>query len=165
MSTQDPVSEPRPPAIGLALALLLAVTVSAALGGLATSAGVQTWYTALDRPPWNPPNWVFGPIWTTLYLAMTVAAWDIARGRWAQVRVPMTLYATQLALNTLWSPMFFAWQQVGLALIVMTILWATILACILAFRPYSKMSAMLMVPYLVWVSIAWSLNAWIYWYN
>ncbi len=144
------------------LALCFAV---AAIGGLATAAGVAEWYPTLDKPPWTPPNAAFGPIWTVLYAAMAVAVWDVARRGWRDARSALALYLVQLGLNLLWSPVFFAWHRLGLALAVITALWVAIAACIALFWRHSRLAAALMVPYLGWVSVAWSLNAWIWWFE
>jgi len=146
--------------VGLLVGFLALSIGVAALGGLATAEGVAEWYPTLDKPPWTPPRWVFGPVWTTLYTLMAVAAWDVAR-RGDALR-PLVWWGAQLALNLLWSPTFFAWRQVGAALVVITLLWAALLGTILAFRRRSALAAGLLVPYLLWVTIAWSLNAWIW---
>jgi translocator protein len=144
------------------LALCFAVAFT---GGLATAEGVREWYPTLDKPPWTPPDAAFGPIWTFLYAAMAVAAWDVARRAPRAGRPALALFLVQLALNALWSPVFFAWQETGLALAVISALWAAILACLVAFWRHSRLAAALMVPYLAWVSAAWTLNAWIWWFN
>jgi len=169
MSTTTASPSPTPwRASTAALALLgsiVLVAVVAAVGGLATAEGVRSWYPTLDKPPWTPPNAAFGPIWTTLYLAMAVAAWDVARRTGGRAPLALGLYAAQLALNLLWSPVFFAWQLTGPALLVITAMWALIAGCIATFWRHSRLAAALMVPYLAWVSVAWSLNAWIWWFN
>ena len=150
---------------GVLVGLLVACFAVAAVGGLSTAEGVRVWYPTLDKPPWTPPNWAFGPIWTTLYASMAVAAWDVVRRDPRAARAPMALFAVQLLLNTLWSPVFFAWHQTGAALGIITGMWAAIAGCIVVFWPISRPAAGLMVPYLLWVSIAWSLNGWIWWFN
>lgn len=135
----------------------------AAVGGLSTAEGVREWYPALDKPPWTPPNWAFGPIWTTLYTLMAVAAWDVARR--GDAGRPLAWFFAQLGLNALWSPVFFAWQQPGPALVVITALWLAIVATMVAFWPKSRVASFLLAPYLLWVTIAWSLNAWIWAFN
>ena len=138
----------------------------AALGGISTVAGVRDWYPGLSKPPWTPPSWAFGPIWTVLYAAMAVAIWDVLRlNQWREARAAAALFAVQLAMNAAWSPMFFAWHQTAAGLAILTLLWAAILVCIVVYRPLSRLGALLMVPYLGWVSVAWTLNAWIYWFN
>lgn len=163
----DEAESPLSPAVSAAvlIGLLLACFGVAAVGGGSTMEGVTEWYPTLDKPPWTPPNWAFGPIWTVLYTAMAVAAWDVVRTVPDDAREPMTAFAIQLVLNLAWSPAFFAWQQVGLALCIISGMWVAIAACIRIFLPISTLSAGLMAPYLLWVSIAWSLNAWIWWFN
>lgn len=159
----DPLPTTRSATVLLAL-LLLCFSV-AAVGGVSTAEGVRDWYPALDKPPWTPPNWAFGPIWTLLYASMAVAAWDIIRRGSQPRRAALGWFGVQLALNMAWSPVFFGAQYVGLALLVMTALWVAVAACIAAFARHSVASSLLMVPYLGWLSIAWTLNAWILVYN
>ena len=114
------------------------------------------WYATLAKPEWNPPSWIFGPVWTALYLMMAIAAWLVwKRDGW---RRPMWFYSGQLLLNAAWTPVFFAAHQIGLALIVITALWLAILCTLLAFLRISKPAGWLMVPYLAWVSFAAFLN-------
>lgn len=149
----------------LLVALLLVSYGVAAVGGLATIEGVRLWYPTLNKPPWTPPNWAFGPIWSVLYTTMAVGAWDAMRRDLNGSRTVVALFLTQLALNALWSPLFFAWHQVGAALVVISLLWIAIAACIAVFARTSRLGAALYAPYLLWISIAWSLNAWILWFN
>jgi translocator protein len=148
------------------LALLGASAVVAALGGLATAHNVQGWYAEADKAPWSPPNWLFGPVWTFLYLAMAVAAWLVWRSRAEGTRTALTTYAVQLVLNLLWTPVFFGLYPalgspalwVGLAII-----WALAVAVavtVLRFGPISRVAGLLMLPYLTWVVFASSLNLW-----
>lgn len=117
------------------------------------------WYAALNKPAWNPPAWLFGPVWTALYAMMAVAAWLVwKRGGFAGQRRPLGLFLTQLALNALWTPLFFGLHQPGLAFVEIILLWLVILATLLAFRPVSRVAAWLLVPYLAWVSFAAVLN-------
>ena len=114
------------------------------------------WYATLAKPEWNPPSWIFGPVWTALYLMMAIAAWLVwKRDGW---RRPMWFYSGQLLLNAAWTPVFFAAHQIGLALIVITALWLAILCTLLAFLRISKPAGWLLVPYLAWVSFAAFLN-------
>jgi len=166
------VSDPSPPSplstgasVGLLIALLCLCFGVAAVGGLSTAQGVQGWYPTLDKPPWTPPNWAFGPIWTVLYTAMALAAWDVARRGVSKAKVPLGLFAFQLVLNALWSPVFFAWQQTGVAWVVISALWLAIAVLIVLFRKHSTLGSILLVPYWLWISVAWSLNAWIFHYN
>ena len=147
----------------LLIASLGLVAVVAAFGGVATSRGVGDWYDSLDRAPWNPPAWLFGPAWTILYVLMAVAAWLVAREGLGDspVRVALTLYLVQLALNLGWSIVFFGLRRPGLALVVIGALVVAIAATAIAFHGIAPTAAWLLVPYLAWVAFAASLNAWI----
>jgi translocator protein len=114
------------------------------------------WYQTLVKPSWNPPSWIFGPVWTALYLMMAIAAWIV----WKRVgRGPaLTLYFAQLALNAAWTPVFFGAHQLGAAFIVIVCLWTAILFTLRAFWDISRPAGLLLVPYLAWVSFASALN-------
>jgi tryptophan-rich sensory protein len=104
---------------GLSLAGFIAVTFCAPLAGMFSLPG--GWYAALNKPEWNPPSWIFGPVWTLLYLLMAVAAWRVwRRDGW---RWPLRFYFVQLALNAAWTPVFFGAHRIGLALVVIAALW------------------------------------------
>jgi tryptophan-rich sensory protein len=131
----------------------------AALGGWWTAEGVGTWYRTLRKPSWNPPNWVFGPVWTALYTMMAVAAWLVWRRRHeARVGPALALFAVQLALNLAWSGLFFAMRRPDLGAIDIAALWAAILATTVAFARVRPVAGALLVPYLLWVSYAGALN-------
>jgi benzodiazapine receptor len=140
------------------------VMVAASMGGLF---GIGDWYRALIKPTWNPPNWIFGPVWSTLYLMMAVAAWLIWMKRGTHpVGLPLGLYAVQLALNAAWTAIFFGAHRMGWAFAEIALLDALILACVVAFWPVSRPASLMMVPYFAWVSFAsflnftlWRLNA------
>jgi translocator protein len=140
-----------------ALAGWIALTFCAALTGFFIQpAG---YYASLVKPSWSPPAWVFGPVWTALYLMMAVAAWLVWRqGGWRAQRAPLSLYLLQLALNALWTPVFFGLRSPGLALVVIVSLGAAIVLTGRAFRPVSRITSWLLVPYLVWVVFAAALN-------
>ena len=115
------------------------------------------WYAALSKPSWTPPPWVFGPVWTTLYAAMGVAAWRVwRRDGWS---VGVGLFLAQLAVNAAWSPVFFGWQQLGAALAVILVLAALIALTVRAFWRSDRLAGALLVPYLAWASFAACLNA------
>ncbi len=144
------------PALGIFLLLTMA---AAATGAFFPPGG---WYTTLTRPPLNPPAWVFGPVWSMLYLAMAVAAWRVWRtgpGR----SLPLVFWGVQLGLNALWSALFFGAHRMGLALVEILLLWAAIAVTTLLFFRAQSGAGWLMVPYLLWVSFAAYLNAG-YWY-
>ena len=145
-------------ATGLAIFLLAAFSAGA-IGSIFTASAIPTWYAALKKPSWTPPGWVFGPVWTALYLTMGVAAWLVwRRGGWAANRTPLTLFALQLAANALWSILFFGLHTPGAAFLEIVVLWSLILATALAFRRVSALAAWLLLPYLAWVTYAATLN-------
>jgi tryptophan-rich sensory protein len=117
------------------------------------------WYASLRKPTWNPPAWVFGPVWSALYTMMAVAAWLVwKRGGFVAQRRPLTLFLAQLALNAAWTPLFFGLHRPGVAFAVIILLWLAIAATLFAFRPVSRAAAWLLAPYLAWVSFATVLN-------
>ncbi|MCX7825429.1 MAG: tryptophan-rich sensory protein [Verrucomicrobiae bacterium] len=142
----------------LALAGWLALCFgAAAFGGLF---GPGEWYARLRKPAWNPPNWVFGPVWTTLYIMMAVAAWRVWRlADNGARRKALGLFLAQLALNAAWTPLFFGLKQPGLAFAEIVLLWIAIGATTAAFFKLDRVAAWLMAPYLAWVSFAAVLNA------
>lgn len=132
---------------------------AAILGGLATSAGDGTWYDSLRKPAWTPPDWVFAPVWSLIYLTMAVSAWMVWRreGLW-RAALPLGLFVVQLGLNVAWSGLFFGLENPGAAMLDLAVLWCAILATALAFWYRSPLAAWLLMPYLAWVSFAGSLN-------
>lgn len=144
--------------IALGIALLICLG-TAALGAAWTSQSVDTWYTTLQKPSWNPPNWLFGPVWTTLYISMAVAAWLVWRSAdLRQTRMPLLLFGLQLLLNVIWSGLFFALRSPGWAFVDIIVLWLAILATVVAFARVSTWAGVLLLPYLAWVSFATVLN-------
>jgi len=141
----------------LGLAGWIAISFSASLvGGLVTD---PEFYRALDRPAWAPPGWLFGPVWTVLYLLLGVAAWLVwQRGGFGAARGALTLFLAQHAMNALWSWLFFGVRDAGLAFAGIAVLWVLIAATIVAFARHSQAAALLLVPYLLWVSYAAALN-------
>ena len=145
----------------LALVVFIVACFSAALiGSIFTASSIPVWYENLLKPSFSPPNWLFGPVWTVLYLLMAVAGWLVwqQRGRNPTIALPLALFGIQLVLNTLWSVLFFGLQAPGTALVEIIVLWAAILATLLSFRQVSKGAGWLLVPYLAWVSFAAVLN-------
>ncbi|WP_224485191.1 TspO/MBR family protein [Robertkochia aurantiaca] len=130
------------------------------LSGFATQSSVETWYTTLEKPVFNPPNWIFGPVWTVLYILMGVAAGLVwARGfyhKW--VKTALYHFGFQLLLNALWSIVFFGFQQIFAALLVIIALLVLIGFTIKWFSIVSNKAAWLMVPYFLWVAFATVLN-------
>ncbi len=137
-----------------------------AIGGAVTALSVDGWYRALAKPAFNPPDWVFAPVWTALYLMMAVAAWRVWRRSAADGRArALALFGLQLALNLLWSCLFFGLMAVGAALGDIVLLWVVIVATAAAFGRIDRAAGWLMVPYAVWVLFAAALNAAIWWLN
>lgn len=143
----------------IGLAVWLAISYLAAALGAIASVDAGGFYAQLVRPDWAPPGWVFGPVWTALYLMMAVAAWRVwLAGPWRRTARPLGLFAVQLVLNVLWSVLFFGLQTPGAALVEIVVLWAAILATTIAFFRHSRSAGALMIPYLAWVSLAVTLN-------
>lgn len=142
----------------------LAVSAGACLlvgvsGALVTAPAVREWYPLIEKPPWTPPPVVFGPVWTTLYLLMGLAAWLIWRGpRGSERTRALWAFAVQLALNAVWSPLFFGLQRPGWAALEILLLWGAIVATMALFARIQRLAAGLLVPYLLWVSFAVALN-------
>lgn len=144
-----------PPVVSIAIALAVG-----AVGGWATASSVTTWYATLAKPAFNPPNFLFGPVWTALYVLMAVAAWLVWRAGPAdgRRRTALTLYAVQLALNLAWSLIFFGLRRPDLALMEVLVLFAAILATIRAFARLDRRAGWMLLPYAAWVAFATLLN-------
>ncbi|HEY3373614.1 MAG TPA: TspO/MBR family protein [Candidatus Aquicultor sp.] len=142
-----------------------------AIGGLVTAPAITTWYPTQRKPPFNPPNWIFGPVWTILYTLMGVALYlvwrrgDEAPEMKPQINRAITIFGIQLGLNTLWSFLFFGLKSPRYALAEIGFLWASILAAIIMFFPISAVAAILLIPYILWVSFASVLNYYIWQLN
>ena len=149
---------------GLALALLLTLGAGG-LGGLVTAPAVRGWYRTLEFPPFQPPAWLFGPVWTTLYVLMAVAAWRVWRKGGEGARAALIAWGVQLFLNALWSPAFFGLHSPLLGLVVMVALWPAIAVTIGLFARLDAPAAWMLAPYQLWVSFAFVLNASIWWLN
>ena len=128
----------------------------AAIGSWFTTGSVKTWYAGLQRPDWTPPDWIFGPVWTVLYLLMAISAWLV----WSAVGwgAALTLFTIQLMLKALWSLMFFGMHRVGAAYAEILLLWMMLIATAVAFLPVSLLAAWLLLPYIAWVAFASYLN-------
>jgi len=132
---------------------------ASALGAAVTVSATGSWYDELAKASWNPPPWVFGPVWTVLYVMMGVATWLVWRqGASAARRRAMSVFAIQLTLNVLWSYLFFGFHLPLAALIEMGVLWLAIAVTLRAFARLSAPAGWLLVPYLAWVTYALSLN-------
>lgn len=148
----------------LALGISIAICFAAAgLGSFFTDPEIGGWYARILKPSWTPPNWVFGPVWSVLYLMMAVAAWLVWREKgFAGAGLPLALFAAQLVFNALWSILFFGRHSIGLALADIILLWCAILATLLSFWRVSPLAGALMLPYLLWVTYASALNYYIW---
>ncbi len=162
--SHDPADPGAPPrgfaSLGLLGASFASVTLVAALGGALTARGLGPWYEALPKPAWNPPAWVFGPVWTVLYALQAVAAWLVSRAGWRAegVRIAVTLHALQLALQVAWSGTFFALRAPSAAVVVIVAIVVTLALTTVAFRRVRSIAALLMLPTLLWVLFATALN-------
>lgn len=136
------------------IAFLLMVLAAALAGAMAVP---DAWFAALQKPGFNPPNWVFGPAWTVLYAMMAVAAWRVYRI--AGFCMAIGLWLAQLIVNALWSPFFFGLHRIDLALVDIVILDLLVLATTVRFLRHDRVAAWLMLPYLAWIAFATLLNA------
>jgi len=138
------------------------------VSGFATQAGVDTWFPTLEKPFFNPPNWIFAPVWSLLYALMGVAAgrvWDRIDFERDKVKTALIFFWIQLALNALWSFLFFYFHNPLLALVEIVLLWLMIYETYAKFKGIDKVAGLLFIPYLVWVSFATILNASLWWLN
>jgi len=147
----------RRPLLGLIILTLLV----GASGTFFTEPNIPTWYAGLLKPEFNPPNWLFGPVWTTLYILMAIAAWRV--WKITGTKSPeMAAWGTQLVLNALWTPLFFGAHLLLPALVEMGLLWLAIAVTLVLFWRKDRIAGLLFVPYLAWVSFAFTLN-WALW--
>lgn len=147
------------------LAIFLGMSFAAMIfGGLFTNPAIRSgWYALLKKPPFQPPAWVFGPVWTLLYVLMAVSAWLVwEREEERPVKVPLLLYFGQLLLNVAWSLLFFGMGRPDLAFAEILLLWAFILAVTVLFYRVRPAAGLLLIPYLAWVSFAALLNGFIW---
>ena len=162
----DGENRTRPPAVD-ALIAALPVIFAGGIGNLATIPNIPTWYAGLARPPLTPPNWVFGPVWTLLYLLMAVALYRVLRldpGTPGRGRA-LGVFMAQLTLNAAWSFAFFGAHSPALGLLTITPLLALIATTLVLFRPLDAIAARCLMPYAAWVSFATYLNAGFWWFN
>lgn len=142
------------------MTLLLFWLIAFTPGLIGANFAPDAWYESLNKPQWNPPPWIFAPVWTALYLLIGVAgyvAWISSKA--AARRVPFSLYAMQLALNALWTPLFFGLHRSGWALAVLLALVAAVIGNVVLFYRIKRVAAYLLLPYLAWVTFAALLNA------
>jgi tryptophan-rich sensory protein len=137
------------------------VEIIGSLGTIATTPNIPLWYNHLVKPPFNPPNWVFGPVWTTLFALMGTSLFLIWKKGIKKnvVKKALTVFSIQLGINVLWSFLFFGLKSPNLGLICIGVLWIFILLTIRDFIHISKIAGILLIPYLLWVSLAMYLNA------
>ncbi len=140
---------------------LVVCQTAGALGSLFTAPSIATWYTSLKKPFFTPPNWVFAPVWLTLFVLMGIAVFLVWRKGFEnpQPKRALMVFSAQLILNVSWSGVFFGLQSPLSGLVVIIILWVAILVTILSFLKVSRPAGLLLVPYIVWVSAATALNA------
>lgn len=136
------------------LLVFVALVVATAASGFFFRPGA--WYTTLNKPRWTPPDWLFGPVWSVLYILIAIAGWLV----WSVqgVGLALALWVAQLLLNGMWSAIFFGMRRMDVAFLDVSLLWLAVAGFILAAWPVSPTAALLFVPYLVWVSIAAALN-------
>lgn len=143
------------------LKLIISLVLPQLAGGLGaffTIASVESWYSTLVKPSWNPPSWLFAPVWTLLYVLMGIACYLIWKSDDPQKKALLKLYFLQLILNALWSPAFFGMQSPLFGLLIIVPFWVVIVLCIIRFKSVSSLASGLMVPYLLWVTFATALN-------
>lgn len=148
------------------LNLLYCILIPLLVGGISgyfTATSITTWYVTLQKPSFNPPNYLFGPVWTTLYILMGISLFIVLNRAKAEDKNKMRIvFTVQLILNFLWSFLFFKFQQLGLALAEIILMWFSILTMIIIYYKTSKLAALMNIPYLLWVSFATLLTYSIY---
>jgi benzodiazapine receptor len=150
------------------LSVVVTCLVIGYFSGIVTQSAITDWYPTLIKPSFNPPNWIFAPVWSMLYVMMGVAAglvWDRMDSNKEVVKKALIIFAIQLALNALWSYLFFGLHNPMLAGLEIIILWLVIYETYLHFSKINKIAAYLLIPYLAWVSFAMVLNGSIWWLN
>jgi len=152
---------------GLRHAVIAAVLVFAAslIGGLATGPNIPTWYAGIVKPWFNPPNWVFGPVWTVLYTMLAYALWRVLQGRSPERGRASALFVVQISINALWSVVFFGFRSPDAAQVVVVLLWLSIVLNMWVFLRIDRIAGWIFAPYLAWVSFAAILNFAIAWLN
>ena len=167
-SSSDITPDHLRPAAGKPPGVLVLAALIALILGLGSAMGLlfppDAWYATLLKPTWNPPSWLFGPVWTALYILMAVALWHTYAQPEDRVR-PVGLFLVQFVLNLGWTPLFFGMQSPVLAFLDICALWVTALATALAFGKLRAMAGYLLVPYLLWISFALILNGTIWLMN
>ena len=150
------------------LAIFLSMCLGAeVVGGLLTTPAIRSgWYGLLEKPVFQPPAWVFGPVWTMLYVLMAVSAWLVwEKADEKPIKIPLVLFYVQLLLNVMWSGLFFGMGRPDLALAEILVLWTLIAVVTVLFFRVRRTAGLFLVPYLAWVSFAVVLNGFIWWLN
>lgn len=147
--------------------VIIFIVISEAIGiggSIFTVASIPTWYAKLKKPSFNPPNWIFGPVWTILYALLGISAFLVWEKGWnnSNVQLALAIFAVQFILNFAWSAIFFRLHKTLIALVEIMVLWIFILLTILAFYPISQVAGLVLIPYLLWVSFATLLNFYIW---
>lgn len=149
--------------------LFFAIMIPMLVGGVSgflTAEAIPGWYATLNQPSFNPPNWIFGPVWTTLYLLMGISFYKILQLPASKDRTEaINVFYLQLMLNFFWSLIFFRWHLIGLALVEIIVMWISIAFMIHKFKKLNKFASYINIPYLCWVSFASVLNASYYFLN
>jgi translocator protein len=146
--------------VARALVIVVFVEVVGVIGSIFTTPAIPTWYVTLNKPSFNPPNWIFAPVWTLLYLSMGISAfliWEKGINK-KEVRIALLIFSGQLVLNVLWSYLFFGLKSPSLAFVGIIVLWLAIAATIYAFYKISKPAGLILIPYILWVTFAAFLN-------
>lgn len=140
------------------LAWVILCELAGVVGSIVTVSAIPTWYVTLVKPMFSPPNWVFGPVWTTLYFLMGIAAYRIGRIGTNRIKTDLVVFIVQLVLNVAWSFIFFGMHAIPAAFVEIAVLWVSIVLLVIRFERHDKVSAYLLLPYLLWVSFAMVLN-------
>ena len=146
--------------IPVLIGFILGCELAGIIGSVFTARSVQTWYVTLQKPSFNPPSWLFGPVWILIYLLMGIAAYLVWAKGWSLpgVKTALAVFAIQLVLNSLWSILFFGSHTPRWAFVEIVVLGAAIVVTIVLFSKFSRTAALLLVPYILWVSFAALLN-------
>ena len=152
--------------VGKLLLCILIPLIIGGVGGIATASGVKGWYQTLNKPSFNPPNYLFGPVWTVLYILMGISLYLVLQSpSSSRSKQAFSAFCVQLFLNFWWSFLFFKFHLLGAALVEIVLIWLSIIVMITTFYRNNKVAALLQIPYLLWVTFASVLNGAIYYLN
>lgn len=142
------------------IAFIIIAQLAGVVGSVFTANSVNTWYKEISRPPFTPPNWLFAPVWISLYLLMGISAYLVWRkgAKKKEVKIALIIFFIQLILNSIWSILFFGLHLILISFIEILLLWFAILFMIIKFYPVSKIASLIQIPYILWVSFAAVLN-------